>query len=164
MLSADELLAGGDITFDIEVPVRVLDPAGTGAVDTQPNQVKTVRLRPLTVADLQRVSRAAKDSDNLTATLMVQAALVEPAMTVMQVAAMHVGLVEFLLEKVNQISGIQSGLDDMNQAAQDPLAKAAYILAREYGWTPAEVNNLTLGQVLLHLQMLKNQQQQTEPV
>lgn len=163
MLSADELLAGGDITFDIEVPVRVLDPAGTGAVDTQPNQVKTVRLRPLTVADLQRVSRAAKDSDNLTATLMVQAALVEPAMTVMQVAAMHVGLVEFLLEKVNQISGIQSGLDDMNQAAQDPLAKAAYILAREYGWTPAEVNNLTLGQVLLHLQMLKNQQQQTEP-
>lgn len=159
MLTADELLAGGDITFDIEVPVRVLDPAGTGAIDTQPDQVKSVRLKPLTVADLQRISRAAKDSENLAATLMVQAALVEPAMTVMQVAAMHVGLVEFLLEKVNQISGIQSGIEDVHQAAQDPLAKAAFILAREYGWTPGEVNNLTMGQVILHLQMLKNQQQ-----
>ncbi len=159
MLTADELLAGGDITFDIEVPVRVLDPAGTGAIDTQPDQVKSVRLKPLTVADLQRISRAAKDSENLAATLMVQAALVEPAMTVMQVAAMHVGLVEFLLEKVNQISGIQSGIEDVHQTAQDPLAKAAFILAREYGWTPGEVNNLTMGQVILHLQMLKNQQQ-----
>ncbi|MDX1695409.1 MAG: hypothetical protein R3208_16725 [Ketobacteraceae bacterium] len=163
MLTADELLAGGEITFDIEVPVRVLDPAGTGAVDTRSDQVKSVRLRPLTVADLQRISRAAKDSDNLTATLMVQASLVEPAMSVMQVATMHVGLVEFLLEKVNQISGIQSGIEDVNQAAQDPLAKAAFILAREYGWTPGEINNLTLGQVILHLQMLKNQQEQTEP-
>ena len=163
MLSADELLAGGDISFDIEVPVRVLDPAGSGTVALQKDQGNSVRLRPLTVADLQRISRAAKDSDNLTATLMVQAALVEPAMSVAQVAAMHVGLVEFLLEKVNQISGIQSGIEDVNQAAQDPLAKAAFILAREYGWTPAEVNNLTMGQVLLHLQMLKNQQQQTEP-
>ena len=94
---------------------------------------------------------------------MVQGALVEPAMTVMQVAAMHVGLVEFLLEKVNQISGINTGLDDVNQAAQDPLAKAAFILAKEYGWTPQDINNLTLGQVILHLQMLKNQQQETEP-
>ena len=162
MLTADELLAGGEISFDIEVPLRVLDPAGTGAIDTRPEQIKCVRLKPLTVADLQRISRAAKDSENLAATLMVQASLVEPAMTVMQVAAMHVGLVEFLLDKVNQISGIQAGIEDVNQAAQDPLAKAAFILAREYGWTPGEVNNLTLGQVILHLQMLKNQQQ-TEP-
>lgn len=162
MLSADELLAGGEITYDIQVPAHVLDPAGAAAVDPEPHQVKTVKLKPLKVADLQRISRAAKDSDNLAATLMVQSALVEPAMTVMQVAAMHVGLVEFLLEKVNQISGIHSGSEDVNQAAQDPLAKAAYILAKEYGWTPQEVNNLTLGQVVLHLQMLKNQQQETE--
>ena len=108
MLSADELLAGGDISYDIEVPARVLNPTGAAIVDTDPLQAKTVKLKPLTVSDLQRISRAAKDSDNLTATLMVQSALVEPAMSVMQVAAMHVGLVEFLLEKVNQISGINS--------------------------------------------------------
>lgn len=163
MLTADELLAGGEITYDIEIPANVLDPAGAAAIDSEPYQQNVVRLRPLTVADLQRISRAAKDSDNLAATLMVQGALVEPAMTVMQVAAMHVGLVEFLLEKVNQISGINTGLDDVNQAAQDPLAKAAFILAKEYGWTPQDINNLTLGQVILHLQMLKNQQQETEP-
>lgn len=162
MLSADELLAGGEISFDIEVPLTVLDPAGTGAIDNDPNKTNSVTLRPLKVADLQRISRAAKDSENLAATLMVQAALVEPAMSVVQVAAMHVGLVEFLLEKVNQISGISSGFDDVNQAAQDPLAKAAFILAKEYGWTPQDVNNLTLGQVILHLQMLKNQQQEME--
>ena len=161
MLSADELLAGGDISYDIEVPARVLNPTGAAIVDTDPLQAKTVKLKPLTVSDLQRISRAAKDSDNLTATLMVQSALVEPAMSVMQVAAMHVGLVEFLLEKVNQISGINSGLEDVHQAAQDPLAKAAFILAKEYGWTPQDVNNLTLGQVVLHLQMLKNQQIET---
>lgn len=163
MLSADELLAGGEITYDVEVPVQVLNPAGAAAVADDPNQAKVVKLRPLTVADLQRVSRAAKESENLTATLMVQAALVEPAMTVMQVAAMHVGLVEFLLAKVNQISGISSGAEDLNQAAQDPLAKAAFILAKEYGWTPKDVNDLTLGQVILHLQMLKNQQTESEP-
>ncbi|MCG8671787.1 MAG: hypothetical protein MI867_20455 [Pseudomonadales bacterium] len=162
MLSADELLAGGEVTYDIEVPSNVLNPAGAAAIDPDPANAKVLRLQPLTVADLQRISRAAKDSDNLAATLMVQAALVEPQLTVMQVAAMHVGLVEFLLEKVNQISGINTGLDDVNQAAQDPLAKAAFILAKEYGWTPQDVNNLTLGQVMLHLQMLKNQQQETQ--
>lgn len=162
MLSADELLAGGEISYDVEVPMQVLNPAGT--TDGEPHQSQSVKLKPLTVADLQRVSRAAKDSENLTATLMVQAALVEPAMTVIQVAAMHVGLVEYLLAKVNHISGISNGSEDLNQAAQDPLAKAAFILAKEYGWTPKDVNELTLGQVILHLQMLKNQQLETESV
>ena len=162
MLTAEELLAGGEITYDIEIPVGVLHPAGSAAIDADPSATKTVKLRPLKVADLQRISRAAKDSDNLSATLMVQCALVEPAMTVVQVAAMHVGLVEFLLEKVNTISGINTGAEDLNQAVQDPLAKAAFILAREYGWTPHDVNNLTLGQVILHLQMLKNQQLEAE--
>ena len=45
----------------------------------------------------------------------------------------------------------------MNQALEAPLAKAAFILAKEFGWTPQAVNDLTLGQVLLHLQMLKQQ-------
>ena len=34
---------------------------------------------------------------------MVQRALVEPEMSVAQVAAMHAGLVQYLLEQVNQI-------------------------------------------------------------
>lgn len=154
MLSADELLAGGGLTFSVEVPPHILQPGGSAA----PVAAGSVQLRPLTVKDLQRISRAAKDSDNLTATLMVQAALVEPALSVQQVAALHVGLVDFLLEQVNRISGIASTPEDIGQAASDPLAKAAFILAREFGWTPQDINNLTLGQVVLHLEMLKQQQ------
>ena len=115
----------------------------------------TVRLRPLTVRDLQLISRAAKESDSLTATLMVQRALVEPEMSVAQVAALHVGLVQFLLQHVNQISGITTTAEQTEEAMQAPLAKAAFILAREFGWTPQQVSELTLGQVLLHLQMLR---------
>ena len=170
MLTADELLAGGELAFDIAIPAGILDPAGASESLSHPpsserpspeksSAEKRVKLKPLTVKELQRISRAAKDSDNLTATLMVQASLLEPAMTVIQVGAMHAGLVEYLLEQVNRISGISSGAEELNQAAEDPLAKAAFILAKEFSWTPQDINNLTLGQVVLHLQMLKNQQE-----
>ena len=154
MLSAEDLLAGGDLTFEIEVPPGILRPtegAGNGAP-------ASVRLRPLTVRDLQLVSRAAKEKDSLTATLMVQRSLVEPEMSVAQASAMHVGLVQFLLEHVNRISGITATSEQLSRAVDAPLAKAAFVLAQEFGWTPQQVNDLTLGQVLLNLQMLKERQ------
>jgi hypothetical protein len=66
-----------------------------------------------------------------------------------------VGLVQFLLNEVNRISGITATAEQLSATTEAPLAKAAFILAREFGWTPQEVNELTLGQVLLHLQMLR---------
>lgn len=153
MLSADELLAGSALTFAIEVPPHVLHPADTAAATE--NGARTVRLRPLTVRDLQLITRAARESDSLTATLMVQRALVEPEMSVTQVAALHVGLVQFLLEHVNRISGITTTDGQLEDAMEAPLTKAAFVLAREFGWTPQQVSELTLGQVLLHLQMLR---------
>lgn len=152
MLSADELLAGSSLTHTIEVPAAVLRPSD-GAPG--PNAGLTVCLRPLTVRDLQLVCRAAKESDTLLATLLVHRALVEPALEVAQVAALHVGLVQYLLHEVNRVSGIAATSEELSAAAEDPLAKAAFVLAREYGWTPHEVNELTLGQVLLHLKMLR---------
>jgi hypothetical protein len=151
MLSADELLAGADLTFELEVPATILTPGdwdGNGAAGR-------VRLRPLTVAELQLLTRAAKENDQLFATLMVQRALVEPEMTVAQVARMHVGLVEFLLHHVNRISGITATAEELETVAEEPLARAAFVLAREFGWTPQQIGELTLGQVLLHLKMLK---------
>lgn len=152
MLSAEDLTAGGDLTFEVEVPAEVLRPtenAGSSEVSS------TVKLRPLVVRDLQLISRAAKESDNLIAVLMVQRALVEPEMSVAQVSAMPVGLAQFLLGHVNRISGVSISSDQLSDAAEQPLTKAAFVLAQEFGWTPKEVNDLTLGQVLLHLQMLK---------
>ena len=48
MLTADELLAGSALTFEVEVPAALL----TAGVATTG---RTVRLRPLTVHDLQRI-------------------------------------------------------------------------------------------------------------
>jgi hypothetical protein len=158
MLSAEELLAGSSLTYEIAVPAPVLDPAGAGRGRDASNG-STVRLRPLTVRDLQLIARASKESDTLAATLMVQRALVEPELTVAQVGAMHVGLAQFILQEVNRVSGIAATADDLSEAAEAPLAKAAFVLAREYGWTPDQVNALTLGQILLHLQMLRTRSQ-----
>ena len=156
MLSAEELLAGGSLTYDIEVPVEILNPGGDRQLE--PSQELKVRLRPLTVKDLQVVSRAAKDNDSLMATLMVQTALVEPQMSVPQVAALHVGLLQFLLDRVHHISGMAATGDRLAEATTAPLAKASFVLAREFGWTPQQVSELTLGQILVHLQMLREAQ------
>jgi hypothetical protein len=159
-LSADELLAGSALTYEIDVPSHVLTPGANGKVQDESNgHARTMRLRPLTVHDLQLISRAAKENGELMATLIVQQAMVEPAMTVPQVAAMHVGLMQYLLHHVTRISGITTSADHLAAAVDAPLAKAAFVLAREFGWTPQEMNELTLGQIALHLQMLKERAQ-----
>src|SRR5215216_1631945 len=130
MLTSEELLAGSNLTFEVEVPQNLLHP-GNGAIKSDKGNI--VRLRPLTVRDLQLISRAAKESDSLIATLMVQRAMVEPEMSVAQVAMMPVGLVQFLLVEVNQISGIATTTGQLTSAIDAPLAKAAFILAKEFG-------------------------------
>jgi hypothetical protein len=85
---------------------------------------------------------------------MVQRALVEPALSVAQVAGAPAGLVQLLLHHVNRVSGIAATSDELARASQAPLARAALALERAFGWTPAEVSELTVGQMLLHLQLL----------
>lgn len=155
MLTADELLAGGALTYEVEIPAHLLHPGGS----EDNGATNRVRLRPLTIRDLQLISRAAKESDTLIATLMVQRALVEPDMTVMQVANLHVGLVQYLVNQINLISGITTTPEQIATAMEDPLTKAAFVLAHAFGWTPQQVSELTLAQVLLHLQMLKERTQ-----
>lgn len=151
MLSAEELLAGGEVIHTVEIPASLLDVGDQSANGGG----RTVRLRPLTIRDLSLIARAAKDSDALIGALMVQRALVEPELTVAQVGSLPVGLVQFLLGHVNRISGITASPDQIAAAAEEPLAKAAFVLAKAYGWTPQQMSDLTLGQVLLHLQLLK---------
>jgi hypothetical protein len=151
-LSAEELLAGSGLTFEVEVPSHVLRPGNGASADG--DLPTTVRLRPLTVADLQTIAHAAKESDSLTATLMVHRALLEPELTIAELTTMHVGLLQFLLERVNDLSGVSASGAEVARAVDAPLAKATFVLAEEFGWTPQEVGELTLGQVLLHLKML----------
>jgi hypothetical protein len=85
----------------------------------------------------------------------VQRSLVEPVVSVAEAMTMPVGLMQFLLHEVNRISGITADEDELANALEAPMAKAAFLLAKEFGWTPQQVNDLTLGQILLHLQMMK---------
>lgn len=153
MLTAEELLAGSDVTYAVEVPPSVLRPEGASHPLPPAQEIGTVRLRPLTVRDLQLITRAAKESDQLTATLMVQRALVEPALTVVQVAKLPAGLVHFLLHHVERTSGLTATAAEIASAGEAPLAQVAHALAREFGWTPQQLAEMTIGQALLYLQM-----------
>jgi len=152
MLTTDELLLGGTATHDLEIPPEVLRPAG----DAEPDGEESGRvvLRPLLLSDVQRIHQAAHESRDLASVLMVQQALVEPKVTVDDVNRMHAGLVEFLLHEVNRISGLSLAGDELEQLVRAPLARACFVLAREFGWTPDECARLTLGQVLLYVDLL----------
>jgi hypothetical protein len=150
-LTAEEMLAGAAATFTVALPARVLRPGEPAAAD-QP--AREVVLRPLQIRDLDRVARAAKEQRVLTSVLLVQQALVSPKLSVEQVGDLPAGTVQFLLEKVNSISGLSVDGDDLDRVVRAPLAKACFVLAREFGWTPSECAELTVGQVLLYLEML----------
>lgn len=156
-LSADALLASGSATHTVKVPGALLR-GGNGAEAPSERFAGEVTLRPLLVRDVDRVVRAAKEQRVLTSVLMVQQALVAPKLTVEQVGNLPAGLVQFLAERVGAISGLAIGEDDLEQAVKAPLARACFILAREFGWTPAECSELTVGQVLLYLEMLARQE------
>ncbi|MEO8368312.1 MAG: hypothetical protein ABI806_03865 [Candidatus Solibacter sp.] len=145
-LTAEDLLAGSAAHHTVEIPAGLFNPAGGAAGE--------VVVRPLTVRDIQRVSQAAREQAALTSVLMVQQALVRPAMTVEQVSGLPAGLVEFLLEQVNRISGLGIDGDALEEAVRAPLARACFVLSKEFGWTPDQCAQLTLGQVLVYLEML----------
>lgn len=149
MLTADELLAGSSIEHEVELPPGLLARGADAAGE------RRVRLRPLTVRDLQLISRAAREQDALAGALMVQAALVEPRLDLQQVNRLPAGLLDFLLEQVNRLSGLEVDGDALAEAAQDPLLQAVHRLAHEFGWTLEEISALTMGQILLQLEMLR---------
>jgi hypothetical protein len=175
MLTSEKLLAGASVCFEITIPTAILqadlgdtasltDNAGQAlsaeqmgnlALAANPSAENRVRMRPLTVGDLQLINRAAKDSDSLMASLMVQSSLVEPEMSIAEVNRLPVGILQYLLDQVNEISGINASEDQVRQAAEEPLARAAFILAKNFGWTPQQVGDLTLGQILFNLKLLR---------
>ncbi|MEJ2557404.1 MAG: hypothetical protein P8186_14445 [Anaerolineae bacterium] len=147
ILTAEELLVGSGLTHELEIPAHLLGSNGHEPEHSQ------VTLRPLTVRDLQRIGKAAHDDDGLSAALMIQQALVEPALKMDQVSQLPAGLARFLVEQINTISGIDTPRDALAELVQAPLARACFVLAKEFGWTPEEVSGMTIGQILLYLEM-----------
>ena len=146
-LSAEDLLAGSAISHELAVPSDLLGRNDASPVDGQ------VTIRPLTVADVQRIGKAAKDDEGLSAALMIQQAVTDPELTLEQVSQLPAGLARFLVEQINALSGISTPSDALAELVQAPLAKACFVLAREFGWTPEQVSGMTIGQILLYLEM-----------
>ena len=149
-LSADELLAGSAVTHDIVLPAGFANGAGDAKV----------KLRPLTVRDLQRVTKAAKDDDKLLSVLLLKEALVEPPLSFEQVHALPAGIARYLVDELNRISGLKVASRSMSEAIEAPLARACFVLAREFGWSPQEVGEMTVGQILLYLEMINQHRAQ----
>ena len=147
ILTAQDLLAGGTLVHDVCIPSEVLRPGGEGGAAGS----SLVRLRPLNVATLALISRAARDDAGLVPLLMIKEAFVEPALTLDQVRHMHVGLVHYLVGQINVISGLTAEGDTFAQAVSSPTGQAYLLLAKHFGWTPEQVSQLTPGQVAIYL-------------
>jgi hypothetical protein len=108
-------------------------------------------MRPLNVAVLTLVSRAAREDPSLVPLLMIKESLVEPVLALDQIRQMHAGLVQFLSERVNFISGLGRDDEELEGTANSPLGQTHILLAKHFGWTPEQVSQLTPGQVAVYL-------------
>lgn len=152
-LTAEELLAGAELTHEVELPAALFGSNGS------PPAQRRVALRPLTVRSLQRIARAARDDEELSAALMIRQALVEPELGSEDVAKLPAGVARFLVEKINEVSGIATPRDALEELVQAPLARACFVLAREFGWTPEETSGMTVGQILLYVEMARGKEE-----
>ncbi|MDQ4126396.1 MAG: hypothetical protein M3151_00315 [Actinomycetota bacterium] len=147
-LAARELLAGSAVTHEIRVPREVLTPGEQAPEDAEGG---IVRMRPLNVAVLTLISRAAREDPALIPLLMIKESLIEPTLTLDQIRQMHVGLVHFLVGKANSISGLAADGAALDETADSPLGQTHILLAKHFGWTPEQVSQLTPGQVAVYL-------------
>jgi hypothetical protein len=157
-LTADDLLGGATVVHDIPLPAQLVT-GETAEGAAEPAIAGQVSLRPLTLKDVQRITKAAREGQALTSILMVQQAMVQPRLTVEQVSALPAGLARFLLEQVNAVSGLDLGDDELDAAVKAPLVRACFVLSREFGWTPTDCAELTIGQALLYLEMIARGEQ-----
>jgi hypothetical protein len=162
-LSPEELMAGKELTFEVGIPPFVLRPSADARPgdDGAAADAKKVKLRPLTVRDVQMIAKAAKDDEVLTSILMIQRAVVEPPLKQNEIADMHSGLVGFLVEHINRISGLSTTEDEVKELAESPIVRAFFVLAKEFNWTPQQVREMTVGQVLGYLELLNQTKRAT---
>lgn len=102
-MTAEELLAGANVTYDVIVPPEIVRP---GESNPAGQEGMPVQLRPLTIGTFQLILKAARDDSSLIPLLMVKESLVEPTLTLEQVKKLHLGLVKFLIEHIRNISGL----------------------------------------------------------
>jgi hypothetical protein len=106
ILSAEDLLAGAEMTFDIAIPAELMGvstPSNRADAGTTEHIIK---IRPLSIGTFSLITRAAKNDMDLIPLFMIKEAVVEPLLTLEQVKKMPIGLVEFIIEHVREVSGL----------------------------------------------------------
>jgi hypothetical protein len=157
-LSAEDLLAGSSLSYDLDIPEDLLAPLTDG---TGLESGLKVRLQPLTMRSVQRILKAARSDEGLMSALMVKEAMTDPVLTYDQVMGLNSGLIRYILAEVQRISGLKTGEEELTEAVQEPMAKACFVLAREFGWSPGQISELTLGQVLMYIEMIRKNQNES---
>lgn len=106
-LTPEDLLAGAAVTFDVTIPISILRP---GQLDTSsenlPESELIVQIRPLTIGTFQLIMKAAKQDAGLIPLLMIKESLVQPNLSLEQIKRLHLGLVNFLIQQIREISGL----------------------------------------------------------
>ncbi len=105
VLSAEDLLAGAETTFEVVIPNDIVSAPksmnGNGAT-----QERIIKIRPLTIGTFSLITRAAKNDTALIPLFMIKESVVEPVLTLEQVKKMPIGLVEFIIEHIREVSGL----------------------------------------------------------
>ncbi len=103
LLTAEDLLAGASATYDIAIPPHILRP---GARESDSAEATVVQLRPITIGSMQLILKAAREDPGQIPLLMIKESLETPQMSLVQISKMHLGLVEFLISHIREISGL----------------------------------------------------------
>ena len=105
ILTADDLLAGAALVFDVAVPPQLLRPGQES--DLPASDALVVQLQPLTIGTLQLIMRASRQDPGMIPLLMIKESLVNPALSLDQVRAMPLGLVNFFIAQIRHLSGLE---------------------------------------------------------
>lgn len=105
-LTPEDLLAGAENTFEIAVPPQLLRPNSNTSPSDQPDRTMVVQLRPLTIGTFQLIMKAARQDPGLIPLLMIKESLVQPVLSLEQIKQLPLGLVNFFIDHIRQISGL----------------------------------------------------------
>jgi hypothetical protein len=104
-LTPDDLLAGSALTFEVAIPPHILYPAENGQGEAEKPEM-IVQLRPITIGAFQLIMKAAKNDAGLIPLLLIKESLVQPTLSLEQIKRLHLGLVNFLIAQIREISGL----------------------------------------------------------
>lgn len=100
-VTAEDLLAGANATFTVTIPAHLV-----AQPSNEPAKALVVQLRPLTIGTFQLIMKAGRQEPSLIPLLMIKEALVQPILALEQVKKLPLGLVNFLIAHIREISGL----------------------------------------------------------